>query len=378
MKTLTITNYFTKKYCYALKAQARKVLANIQDLSPDEWAIHFVACTDRSDNAREAFNYYAELLKGKATCHQILNDYDADAVSQTEIPYKESVQLLIAQMTQAVFDKARLLNADFTWMLEADVLPAPNALRCLFDVLRFDGGYYDVAFSPYPSNGGGSFLGGFGSPTNHIHKDFIAKERKLSPEQQQRLEKSNEEEKEYQEKKVKPPESWIKERLALEEEIDKCPPDGSIWEINAKHGWRRRGWLDFAYPAISKGMIVPVDWCGTGNTLLSKKALSVSYLDGYPGKGTQDLYLIWNRWHPAGLRIGLTTQALSDHVVTVREQGKDGKRTSKIVHLFTYYETQGEAAGHIRWRALPWYAAELGEQYDPANDGSLQQPAAKP
>ena len=372
LKRLTIVTYFTKPYTYAVKAQARRVLSNLQDVPTDEWEIHFVACTDKSEAANEAFTYYSELLKDRVTAHQVFCDYDAETF-RNEIPYKEESQLLIAQMTQAVLDKAKLLQSDYTWILEADILPAPNALRCLLDVLRFDAGYYDIAFSPYPSNGGGSFLGGFGSPTSHIHKDFLPNERKVTKELTAKFLKSKKEEAQFAKDKVKPPEQWIKERLALEAEIEACPPDGNIWQVNAKHGWRRRGWLDQAYPAISKGMIVPVDWCGTGNTMLSRKALAVSSLDGYHGKGTQDLFLIWNRWYPVGLRIGLTTQALSDHIVLVREKGKEGKRTSKNVHLFSYYETQGEAAGHIRWKPVPWYSAELGETYDPDNDGSLQQ-----
>ena len=67
MKTLTIVSYFTKHYAYALKAQARRVLANLDDLKPDEWQVNFVACTDRSAEASEAFSYYEQ--QGDAAGH---------------------------------------------------------------------------------------------------------------------------------------------------------------------------------------------------------------------------------------------------------------------------------------------------------------------
>jgi hypothetical protein len=372
-KILTIVSYYTEGYTYALKTQAKRVASSISQLNLDDYEFHYVACTDSHPATDIIYEEFKEILTNANLGFQFHRIPFKFSSAKDHIPYKEESQLMIAQMTQAVFEKARTLKSDYVWMIEADVLPAINTISCLLDVVNFDGGYYGIAFSPYTSNGGGSFLGGFGSPTNHIYKDFLTSERKLTSDIEKQLKKFDAEEKEFIKKKEKPSEDWIKRKVALEKKIDECPPSGNIWELNAKNGWRRRGWLDFCYPAISKGMIVPVDWCGTGNTLLTKKALEVSHMDGYPGQGTQDLFLIWHRWNPAGIKIGLTTQALADHVCRIKfdPSNRDSKRGDKIVHIVAYYETQGEAAGHIRWKAMPWNSSELGEKFDPKNDGKL-------
>jgi hypothetical protein len=364
MKRLSIVSYYTGIYAYALKAQARRVLSNIANLK-GEWEIHYIAVTDNSKEAEEGFDYYKELFGDKMYYTRIRMDVE----DPNPVIYKEDAQLRIAQMTQAALNHARLIDSDYVWMVEADILPAHNSLRCLLDVLNFDDSYYNIAFAPYPSNGGGSFLGGYGSPTSHINKDFLPHERKLTKELQEKMDKLHKEELDFRKDLKQPPEDWIKEKGELDKEIDKCPPLGNIWDTNAKSGWRRRGWLDFAFPAIAKGAMVEIDWCGAGCTLLSKKALTVSHMDGYDGRGTQDLFLVWQRWKPAGLRIGLTTQALSDHVIKVRTA--ENTRSEKIVHLVAYYETQGEAINHIRWRAIPWYSNEIGEKFDAKNDGKL-------
>jgi len=57
---------------------------------------------------------------------------------------------------------------------------------------------------------------------------------------------------------------WVDKR------IEKYPPKSNVFVANGKK-WRRRGWFDFAYPAIGKGAIVPSDWCGFGATMMNKK-----------------------------------------------------------------------------------------------------------
>jgi hypothetical protein len=104
--------------------------------------------------------------------------------------------------------------------------------------------------------------------------------------------------------------------------------------------------MDFAYPGIGKGAIVPSDWCGLGCTLLSAKALALAEFSGYDGRGTQDLFLCWHRWHPAGLRIACVPHCVADHV----KRDKDGK----IVHYRAYHETEGEYRGHLRVRQQEW------------------------
>jgi hypothetical protein len=55
--------------------------------------------------------------------------------------------------------------------------------------------------------------------------------------------------------------------------------------------------MDAAYPGLGIGAVVPSDRCGFGCTLMSKRALSLAQFDGYDGSGTEDLYMVWKRWH---------------------------------------------------------------------------------
>ena len=128
--------------------------------------------------------------------------------------------------------------------------------------------------------------------------------------------------------------------------VKNCPPDGNIWEVIAKHGWHPRGWMDYAYPGIGKGAIVPSDWCGLGNTLLSKRALQLADFTGYLGHGTQDLFLCWRRWRPNGLRIACVPHIAADHV----KKSADGK----IVHHVAFHEPEGPYEGHLRGIAQEW------------------------
>jgi hypothetical protein len=76
----------------------------------------------------------------------------------------------------------------------------------------------------------------------------------------------------------------------------KCKPLGNVFFCNSKK-FRRRGWMDAAYPGLGIGAVVPSDWCGFGCTPMSKRALSLAQFDGYDGSGTEDLYMVWKRWH---------------------------------------------------------------------------------
>jgi hypothetical protein len=263
--------------------------------------------------------------------------------------YKEDAQLAIAQMRTAAFCTARTLGADFVWSLDSDVLPPANGLKCMLQMLAFDDGYYGVATCPYPSQGGGGFLFGRGTIYKQIADDVTEDERTLPPELMQEL-------KEHRAKqpKDKPDEAWIKEMQRLEEEVKKCPPKGNVFELNSK-GWKKRGWGEMAYPAIGKGSIVPTDWVGMGNTLLGSKALQLTDFSGYDGKGTEDLFLVWRCWYPNGIRCVALPHCLSHHVIRDREKGG-------YTLCFAYHETEGETAGHIRLRHLPWYSHEPGER----------------
>jgi hypothetical protein len=154
-------------------------------------------------------------------------------------------------------------------------------------------------------------------------------------------------------------EQFIEEIKKLDEEIKTYPPNGNVYELNAK-GWKQRGWMDYAYPAIGKGAILPTDWVGMGCTILSEKALAMAHFDGYEGKGTQDLYLGWNRWKPSGLNMCVTTHAICDHVIRQRDGDNQLWENFKIVNA--YHEPEGIHEGHLRQRQSPLYTFEAGER----------------
>ena len=294
--------------------------------------------------------------------------------------YDVPAQMRIARLQGAAFHFARVKEkADMVWSVESDVLVTPNSLRVLEWALQMpqeDGTpYYDVVAGTYPN---GLFLGGFGTPQNPIAEDFLPHERKLKPRLKACFEACEARLKgEYvpyqvtgkacrkiikwrkrEDKKGVTDLGLIEEarereaqRMGrLRELIKKSPPDGNIWEVTAKHGWRRRGWMDFAYPAIGKGAVVPSDWCGLGCTLMSKRALALADFYGYEGKGTQDLFLCWHRWYPAGIRIACVPHVACDHV----KQEKDEKGNTVIAHYNAYHEIDGEMRGHLRVRKSVW------------------------
>jgi hypothetical protein len=238
--------------------------------------------------------------------------------------YKEQAQILIATLQQRGLAYAVECGADLAWSVEADILVPFNALSCSLDMLEFDDGWYDVAFVTYPSQSGAAFLGGNGDPSHPIAQDWLPEERDLPEELREKLK------------------GGMTQELA--EAINKCPPKANVFEANAK-GWRRRGWLDNAHPGIGKGAVLPTDWTGMGCTLMSRKALAASAFDGYEGKGTQDLFLNWRRWHGEGIRMCVITHCVCEHVIR-----KDGG----YVHCFAHHEPQGECRGHLRVQHSSW------------------------
>ena len=209
------------------------------------------------------------------------------------------------------------------------------------------------ATCPYPNT---AFLGGFGTPMNPICEDFLPHERKVPDDLMAEWKANEAEGKRLFEAKQEITDEVRKRWEATNKKIKECPPDGNIWEVIAKHGWRRRGWLDNAYPAIGKGAMVPSDWCGFGCTLMNKEALSLANFDGYDGKGTEDLYICWHRWHPAGLRLNVIPHCPCDHVIWAKKKGGD----EKVYTLHqSYHEQLGEYRGHLRVRQVPW-VPELG------------------
>ncbi len=327
----------TKSYLHAFPQCVRSIAGAAAHLKN----AHFIFVTDTSGEGESAEALLKnELPPGWDITTIRLNGMDAD-----EKDYLPKAQLRIAALQGAALGFARCkLKADSFWSVESDNIVPANALRVLEWTLAMpqaDGTpYYHIAAATYPN---GLFLGGFGTHQNQIAEDFLPSERILPARLKLCIDAC--------EKRIRGKDGASKKELArldrLMKRMKNCPPSGNIWEVTAKHGWRRRGWLDFAYPGIGEGAIVPSDWCGLGCTLLGKHALALADFNGYDGRGTQDLFLCWERWHPAGLRIACVPHVACDHV-------KPGK--NHIVHHRAYHEQTPEFKGHLRVRHQPWVA----------------------
>lgn len=339
MDKIAITICATKSYTYAMIAQARRVVANIVSAGIGPGVLALVG--DGSKELKAVRQYYEGALPEgwKLILAEDRNYVEGGA------NYKEQAQLLIAAMRSDAFAIARKFSVDYCWSLDSDVLPPANALRCMLQTLEFDARYYSIATCPYPNAG---FLGGFGTRLNPIAEDFTMEERLVPWKLKRAVEAC--------EGRLKtavgvPREKELKRITRLREKIRACPADGNIWQVTAKHGWRRRGWLDNAYPAIGIGAVVPSDWCGFGCTLMNREALALASFEGYDGRGTEDLFVCWHRWNPAGLRLNVITHCPCDHVIWEKKKGGDEK---KYVHHIAFHEPDGEYRGHLRVRQMPW------------------------
>ena len=285
---LSIVIAGTKNYLYAFDACVSSVVAAAQHHKD----VHFVFVTDSSKESFAAEERVKSLIY-KDWFFSTLRLEDIDDEAFLDEKYKTQSQLNVARLQGAGFEFARRIGSDFCWVVESDTVVPAESLRVLEWTLSMptaDGSpYYDIAAATYPNT---LFLGGFGSIHNQINEDFLPEERILPKRLKLCYEESNKRLEDLSSKKEKSPllEKEVKRIGRLRKKIKDCPPDGNIWEVIAKHGWRRRGWFDFAYPGIGRGSIVPSDWCGLGCTLLSKKALLYSEFCGYEGHGTQDCF----------------------------------------------------------------------------------------
>ncbi len=341
---LAITVCATKSYTYAMRAQARRVVANIRAANIAHWRGHVVLVGDASDELKQIGKCYEALLPEGWKVTVVGNPNLAEGGEN----YQQPAQLLIATMRGEAFAFCRKIGVSFVWSLDSDVLPPANALRCMLAMLEFDGGFYSVSTCPYPN---AAFLGGCGSPSHPIEEDFLPAERVLPDELRAELAANEAEQQRLQVDKKQPSDDQRARWDATHKKVKACPPDGNIWQVIAKHGWRRRGWLDHAYPAIGRGAVLPSDWCGFGCTLLNSEALTLADFDGYDGKGTEDLFVCWRRWYPAGLRLNVITHCPCDHVIWEKKKGGDA---GTFTHHIAYHETEGECRGHLRVRQLPW------------------------
>ena len=343
---IAIVTAATKSYLYCWP----QLIRAISIAASHHGDAHFIFATDQSEESKKAEEYAKGYLPEgwKITAIRL-------PITEDEKDYKEAAQTRIAQLQGAAFEFARRIKSDLCWSVESDTIPTANALRVLEWTLQMPDAsgdpYYHIVAATYPN---GLFLGGFGDHKNQIAEDFLPSERKLKPRLKLLLEKCEERMKAI----PKPTNSKEAEKAQatakkegkrmgrIRELIKKSPPTGNVFELNAK-GYRRRGWMDFAYPGIGLGSVVPSDWCGLGCTLLSKKALQLADFNGYQGKGTQDLFLCWQKWHPAGLRIACAPHVACDHI----------KRTGdQITHFRAYHEQEGECRGHLRQRSQSFIA----------------------
>ena len=358
MPKLVVTVCATANYCYAMRTLARRVAANLIAAGFTEPGVAIIA-GDSSKSVTTAVAEWGEILPVNWTVTHL----KVASEKEGALNYKADAQMLIAKLRSAAFTEARRINADFCWSLDSDTLPPSNALRCMADMLQFDDGYYSVSTCPYPNE---MFLGGRGTPNTQINQDFLENERILTPEVKAESEAIKAEEEALKkeatgtepDKQTEPSDEWkarmeaLNKRLeAHQKKVRECPPDGNIWQIIAKHGWRPRGWLDFAYPAIGLGAVVPSDWCGFGCTLMNREALALADFDGYSGGGTEDLFIVWNKWHPAGLRINAITHCPCDHVIWDKKKGGDEK---KFTLIRSFHEGAGDCVGHLRTQKHVW------------------------
>lgn len=333
---ICVATYFTKGWCYSIDSWFGHFIASAKGFSGD-----LILSTDTSEECDEKCRAITEMaVQAGWVTHVVKSEVKEDS----QKAYKDDAQLIIARIQQKAFSLARKLDADIFWSIESDVLVPPNSLKVLLQALEFDDGYYGIGMVTYPN---GQFLGGRGNPQHHIAEDFKADERVVPSELKKQIKKREERIKELSEQREKPKDSELKEWEELDKKIKACPPKGNIFEIQSK-GWKQRGWLDSAYPAIGRGAILPTDWVGLGCTIMNKKALSLATFEGYELKGTQDLFLCWSRWHPADIKMCVIPHILCSHVK--RKVGEDGKRTDEIEIHEAYHELTGEFVGHIRWR----------------------------
>ena len=113
-------------------------------------------------------------------------------------------------------------------------------------------------------------------------------------------------------------------------------------------GWRARGWLDQAYPAIGRGADIAQRLVRLAARCSMPRALALAHFSGYEGKGTEDLFVCWHRWHPAGLRINVITIA---HVTM--SSGRRRKAGIQAIHpSLCLSRADRRNAGHLRTRSL--------------------------
>jgi len=355
---LAIYTCGTEGYTYAMTAQARRIQSCVAACDRD-LKLLIIVVGDGSEGNLKAVKEYEKLLPDAKV--ELLHH---DGLQAGDKNYDNATQLLIAQLRTVATSRAVAWGAEYCLSMDSDVLPPSNALRCMIDMLEFDNGYYGVAACPYPSQGGGSFLCGRGTPQRPILPCFYEDEKDVPARLLNKVTKLRDRCDKYSQKHKRPPEDLIEKLRAAEKEIDKIQPKENVFALNAKK-WRQRGWFDNAYPAIGLGAVVPSDWCGFGCTMMNKEALALCDWSGYDGSGTEDLFVVWSGWQPRGIKIAAIPHCPCDHVIRHREE------KNKYIHITTGHEIEGECVGHLRQLPRPWYSHDTGERYSKENDGNI-------
>jgi hypothetical protein len=351
---LTIYTTSTTGFERAIETQARRVCAALAiEKRIKQEDIKIVLVTDNEKAMKDGAETYRKCLPAA----NVVVIADKRLQSQHQY-YKINAQLLIAQMRTIGTKEALAWDSDLCLSLDGDVLPPYNAIRCMIDMLQFDGGYYGVSFCPYPSHGGGAFLGGRGTHRNPILPDSYEDEKEIPAEL---TDKRAELEKILEESQKKPdfdPKPYLQQLHEVNKKIRDIPAQKNVFELNSK-SWRQRGWFDMAYPAIGKGAVVPVDWTGFGCTMMNREALALCDWAGYDGRGTEDLFVNFQRWEANGIKMCCIPHCPCDHVVRNPETS-DG--AEPFVHVHAGHERDGEYVGHLRqWRGR-WFTHLPGEK----------------
>lgn len=329
---LCVGTYFTQRWTYSVRSWLEHIAPALRGFSGN-----LILSTDATSECANLVKAVAQRLPNWGVVH-LQNEVKNDNMR----PYGEEAQLIIARLQQAALVRARELDATHYWSVESDVLVPPNALRVSIQALEFDEGYYDVAMVSYPN---GQFLGGRGTPERHICENVYEDERVIPKPLALKV------------KRLKalikkaPTKENVSELQKAMKEIELCPPRENIFGRQSKK-WRKRGWLEDAYPGVGRGAILPTDWVGLGCTLLSGKALDLSNFDGYSLGGTQDLYLCWQKWHPAGLQMCVIPHVLCSHVK--RRITDDGSARTDEITIQLASHASGEFEGHPRWHEVKY------------------------
>ena len=405
---LVIATYATENYCYAQHAQAPVVIQSLRyaKIAPTDVAFVFVG--DGSKTSTAAFEGHRTRLLLFGLPDARIIRIKLDVACNANASHGKNSNLVIAEMQNEAMDMARCLGADLFWSLESDILPQPNVLQTLIDVLRMDHGYYGVAMATYPNE---SYLGGYGNPQQWISPTVYPDERDVDKVLEPWLAQRNHRQQRgpspmnIQEERwaaaidlivaETPPEElapdiacWaagvMRRRFtaspvteeekkwwgALEIALDNCPPTGNVFERNAAKGWRPRGWLEDAHPGVGLGGVLRSFWVGMGCTLIGARALDLANFIGYDGGCTQDLWLCWQAWFPKNINLATVTHAICSHVKSVEvdmtpdeiaelpvPKGSKAKQVTKKrvlkIHHATH-EMSGARNGHLNRNTKEW------------------------